>query len=321
MSSPFRELLDKQWDLRMFCYLLGSNFATPDTFDSMVERAAQRLDPLGSEWLRGEVRRWRSCGLLPEPDGRKPDWVGLLWQSPLFQGLLGSISFYPEAQDSIAEFLPPPAQSIEELAARRDTYQAHLSSGRMGRGEVKYWQEVLQVQAPELYLDPFLPAGALQGCDVACGWGRICLGLRDYTNRHVLAYDLAQAGLDRLQSYARAMGLSDRVQPVRSDVFALPLSTGSIDFFLAFDIFEHLETPDVARLLGHLLDKARPGAVLYAEIPLESRSLALTHLQNWNAAEVQELFCSVERDGKRWRLALHDRRVPDHFSFVVGEAS
>jgi hypothetical protein len=313
----FRELIMQDKGLRYFCFLLSSNFGPVDTFRAMWDRAGQLLEPRGEEWLRAEVQRWHELGLLPQPDGKHPEWVGLLWQSPLFQALMGAISFYPEPGDRIGDFIARPVASMDEFAVRRRGYQEHIDSGRMGRGEVKYWQAVLQLQAPELYLEPFLPHGRLQGCDVACGWGRITLGLRNYVERRVVGYDLSQLSLDLMSAAAASMGLGDQVTAVRADVFDLPLGPNSTDFFLAFDIFEHMPTADVVRLLQSLLDKARVGAVLYAEIPLQNLCMPLTHQQGWDAAEVRELFCSVERDGKRWQVALHDERVLDHFSFVV----
>lgn len=316
MSGPFEQVLARFWDLRIYCALLANNFGPPDTHGSMLKRAAQFLDPLGLDFLEEEVKRWRGWGLLPEPKQKREDWVALLWQSPLFQGLMSAVSFYPAPEDRYE--LPPAVRDMDEFGQRRDRYMAGIGEGQMGRGEVKYWQQVLWLQAPELYLDPYLPSrDVLHGCDMACGWGRITLGLRNYENRQILACDLAQPSLDQLLRMAEPMGLLPYIRAERHDIFELPMADNSTDFFLAFDIFEHMTTPMVQRSLRELLRCARPGCVIYAEIPLQARSLALSHIQNWKAHEVIALFTSVEVEGKKLEVALHDARVDEHFSFRV----
>lgn len=312
--NHFRDLYHASPDLRKYCESLWGNFAPPEYFDLLAERCS----PLLGTGLESELARWRSRGWLPEPDSTDDSWVGDLWQSPLFQGLMGVIGFYPDSDADIRPSLASPVASEAEFRQRRVEFLDHYKSGRVARGESLYWQMVLKYQAPELYLHPYLPTESqLCGCDLACGWGRISLGLRDYSRLRVVACDLAQPSLRLLRRMAQQLNLSQQVVPIRVDIFNLPWGEESVDFFLAFDIFEHLAIPSVIRLLYDLLEKGKVGAVLYAEIPLFAYCPALSHLRNWGAKDVVEIFEGSQWAGKSWKLLRHDPGAEEHFAFQI----
>lgn len=312
--SDFYHYYLHQPDLRHFCDSLWANFAPRDSLDLLARRCSRQLDFA----LAAELASWRQRGWLPEPDAGRDDWVGDLWQSPLFQALMAVLGFYPDLQADIRPHLREPVQDAQEFAGRRQQFLAEYESGRVARGESLYWQNVLGYQAPELYLHPFLPVeGNLQGCDLACGWGRIALGLRDYSRIRLVGCDLARPSLRRLRRLARQLGLEDCVQGKRCDIFQLPFPQDSLDFYLAFDIFEHLAIPSLVRLLYDLLERARLGAILYTEIPLQAYCPALSHLRNWDVAGVVEAFQGTSWAGKTWKLRQHFSAAPEHFSFEV----
>jgi predicted SAM-dependent methyltransferase len=98
---------------------------------------------------------------------------------------------------------------------------------------------------------------------------------------------------------------------------ALPLAADSADFFLAFDIFEHLTNSAVKASLKETLRVGKVGSVLYAEIPVECYCPAVTHVQAWNHATMRRLFEGVVEKGRRWKLILWDPRIPEHCTFQL----
>jgi ubiquinone/menaquinone biosynthesis C-methylase UbiE len=173
---------------------------------------------------------------------------------------------------------------------------------------------------PEFYLEPFLPPRGESrqvGCDLACGWGRASLTLRDYRQRHIYCCDLSQGNLDRLAELAERAGLRDKVSPRKCDVTSLPFGEEEFDFFQAFDIFEHLTDTALDQMLTEILRCARKGAILYAEIPLHAYCPPLTHIQDFSFEEVVDFLQGHSACGRRFRLLNHDSRIPDHFTYSV----
>lgn len=316
--NAFQDRLNNDAEFQHYCYRLWANFAPWDTFPVVGQRCAANMENVSAQQLEAELAEWRRQGLLPEPDPLRDDWVGFLWQSWLFQQLIGVFGFYPEADADFRDAVPPPVKSQLEFARRRVSYASEYDSGRIARGEGLYWRSVLHYQAPELYLLPFLPSdSSLRGVDVACGWGRIALALRNYDRLRVHACDLSQSSLDILTRWSQQVKLQTRVLPTRVSVFELPYAENSIDFLTAFDIFEHLTISSLTALLSELLRVARVGAPLYAEIPLLCFSPELSHLQHWTPQAINDTFREVVAHGKRWEVAHHDRRTPEHFTFMA----
>ncbi len=186
--------------------------------------------------------------------------------------------------------------------------------------ENAYLQLTLFLNFPEMYLESFLPARRTfpqAGRDLACGWGRASLTLRDYRNRHVTCCDLTQANLDRLEALAVPAGLLDKITLRRCDVTALPFDDGSFDFFLAFDIFEHLTEEALERCVDEVLRCTKVGCVLYGEIPLHAYCPAVTHIQNFSFDEIVDCVQNRSSHGRRFVLKHYIPKIASHFSFAI----
>ena len=304
--------------LETFCQSLWSNFSPAYAMKHLRVRASKLLESLPVEVLQHELSEWTRLGIVPEPDPRNQELVGVLWQSPLFQALMDAVGFTPPDDIDLRNYLAPLYSSLTEMAVARTRLQGKCQRGAVARGAMPYWQVVLQIQAPHLYLEPFLPQGVpLQGCDLACGWGRICLTLSEYQQRHIHACDLADSSLRTLEKLARIRGLEGVIETHRVDILQLPFSDHQLDFFLAFDIFEHLVDDVLRGCLAEMLRCGKRGSVLYAEIPLRAYCPALTHLQNWDQDSLCAFFEGVEFESKRWKLRQWNPHIPEHFTFVM----
>jgi SAM-dependent methyltransferase len=277
--------------------------------DHLLQGFARGLDKLGEPAARQACRDWENLGILPGVVVRDDAQVAGVWRSPLFRALLDDgLRFYPPPGTDVRAHVPPPRRTVEELLARPFPSLVELS----------YWQQALARNLPELYLDPFLPRGRdLAGCDLACGWGRATLSLRGYEGHHIHCCDLSNDSLDRLQALAERAGVGGHITTHACDVTRLPFAALTFDYFLAFDIFEHLSDDALHRLVAEILRVARPGAVLYAEIPLHAHCPAVTHIQDFSLPRVLELFHSCRAGGRGYRLARHDPRLRDHFTFLI----
>lgn len=305
--------------LETFCEALWSNWAPQFAMKKLRSRASQILqERMTAEQLAAELIQWRRLKLVPEPDPNNQELVGVLWQSLLFQVLMDAIGFFPPEDVDLRPHMAPLYADLDELVQLRSELLTKCTRGLIARGDLPYWQLVLKQQAPHLYLEPFLPKGKqLEGCDLACGWGRICLTLSDYSQRRIHACDLAESSLQTLQKLARQRELPDVIQTHRVDILNLPFQDDFFDFYLAFDIFEHLVDEVLQKCLKEMLRCGKVGSPLYTETPLMCFCPQLTHLQNWTQPELTAAFESLEVDGKRWKLRFYDPRMPDHFTFVI----
>ncbi|MBS2035866.1 class I SAM-dependent methyltransferase [bacterium] len=305
--------------LEDFCTALWSNWVPQFAMKKMRSRASALLEEqMTPAQLEEELGQWKRFQLAPTPDPTNQELVGILWQSRLFQIFMGAIGFFPPDDIDLRQYMAPLYADLDELVLLREEMLAKCSRGYIARGVLPYWQLVLKQQAPHLYLEPFLPKGRpLQGCDLACGWGRICLTLSDYSQRHIHACDLAESSLTSLMKLAQRRELPDVIQTHRVDILDLPFEDNFFDFYLAFDIFEHLVNDVLDRCLSEMLRCGKVGAPLYTETPLLCFCPQLTHLQNWTQPELTAAFERLEVDGKRWRLRHYDPRLPDHFTFVI----
>jgi 2-polyprenyl-3-methyl-5-hydroxy-6-metoxy-1,4-benzoquinol methylase len=314
LAQAFEELPG----LENFCSELWGNFVPLFAMKKLHSRATVLLEALPEEVVRQELKEWSRLKLVPSPDPKNQDLVGVLWQSPLFICFMDAVGFFPPPEVDLRPHMAPLYASLEEIAEVRTALMRRCERGQMARGDLPYWQMVLKLQAPHLYLEPYLPqSGELQGCDLACGWGRICLTLSEYKNRRIHACDLAESSLLTLRKLAEQRELPGTIETHRVDILNLPYSDNFFDFYLAFDIFEHLVDDVLSSCLKEMLRCGKPGAPLYTETPLMCFCPALTHLQNWSEAELTAAFEKERVDGKSWRRRLWDPRFPDHFTFVI----
>ena len=190
--------------------------------------------------------------------------------------------------------------------------------GALARADLQYWKVVLQIQAPHLYLEPFLPRRApLEGCDLACGWGRICLGLSEYRQRRIHACDLDDSSLRTLRRLSKNRNLEGVIETHRTSILHLPFENDRIDFFLAFDILTQMTDESLRQCLRETLRCGKRGCVLYAEVPLKAYCPAVTHVQNWDHRVLRTFVEGVRAAGKRWRMRQWSPSVPEHFTFVI----
>ncbi|MFN8606461.1 MAG: class I SAM-dependent methyltransferase [Vulcanimicrobiota bacterium] len=305
--------------LETFCSELWGNWVPQFAMKKIQSRASALLEEkLTPRELAAELAEWKRWQLVPEPDPGNQELVGVLWQSRLFQVFMEAIGFFPPDDVDLRDYMAPLYADLDELVALRTDCQIKCSRGAVARGTLVYWQMVLKQQAPHLYLEPFLPKNPeLRGCDLACGWGRVCLTLSDYSRRRIHACDLAESSLISLQKLARRRELPDVIETHRVDILELPFENDFFDFYLAFDIFEHLVNDVLDRCLSEMLRCGKVGAPLYTETPLMCFCPQLTHLQNWTQPELTAAFERLEVDGKGWKLRHYDPRLPDHFTFVI----
>lgn len=307
--------------LETFCDELWGNFVPTFAMKKLHSRTSALMqEQLTPEQLAAELAEWKRWKLVPEPDPANQELVGVLWQSRLFQIFMDAIGFFPPDDIDLRPHMAPLYRDLDELVTVRNDLLAKCTRGLLARGTLSYWQVVLKQQAPHLYLEPFLAEGPLQGCDLACGWGRICLTLSEYSERRIHACDLAESSLSSLKKLARRRELPDVIETHRVDILQLPFEKDFFDFYLAFDIFEHLVSDVLDRCLSEMLRCGKVGAPLYTETPLMCFCPQLTHLQNWTQPELTEAFERLEVDGKRWKLRYYDERLPDHFTFVIEDA-
>ena len=317
LAQAFEELPG----LESFCTDLWGNFVPLFSMKKLHARASSLLAELPEDVVRRELSEWKRLQLVPTPDPKDQELVGVLWQSPLFILLMDVIGFFPPDDVDLRPHMAPLYASISELGEMRTQLIRKCERGFMTRPEFPYWQMALKVQAPHLYLEPFLAqAEELQGCDLACGWGRICLTLSEYGNRRIHACDLAESSLVTLRKLADQRELPGTIETHRVDILNLPFENSFFDFYLAFDIFEHLVDDVLTGCLREMLRCGKVGAPLYTETPLLCFCPALTHLQNWSESELTHAFEQVSVDGKRWKRKLWDEQVPDHFTFVIERA-
>jgi methyltransferase family protein len=278
--------------------------------DYLLEGFRRELNTLGLEQARVACRSWEGFGILPGLLIHSDEQVAAIWTSPLFLALLNAVRFHPPGNTDIRLHRRPVVRSHAELA--------DLAIPDVERSS--YWQHVLWLTFPELYLEPFLPIAHdrdLVGCELACGWGRGVLSLRNYERRHIQCCDLSTSSLRVLEELAVRAAIRPHLSLVNCDIMELPFPDRSFDFFLGFDIFEHVTNTALERILQEILRCARPGAVLYAEIPLHAYCPAATHLQDFTWARVAQLFRRATRRGRRFRPLCWEECLPSHFTFAI----
>ena len=238
--------------------------------------------------------------------------VGAMWTNELFNCILNrGFDFTPPADICLRDYLSPPLKEEAAIQERvSEMVQAHPES---------YWQRVFGLVFPEFFLEPYLrPAERiLQGVDLACGWGRATFNLGHWERKKVYAVDLSESGLQWLRSQSEHFGLADKIVVQRQDISELSFADDSMDFILAFDIFEHLTDPTLDRALQEILRVARSGAVLYCEVPLNDYFPPITHLQNFSFFGFLDRMQKTSFGKKTFQLSHVNQFFPGQFSFCI----
>lgn len=287
--------------LEKYLYVVSVYFDLP--LELMRETYLKYLSQFPPPLLEQSVRDWESQGILPDLDITRDEQVGQVWGNVLFP--IYALGFTPPEGTDLRRHMLPPVRSPDQLPERM---QFPLPPDR------PYWLTAMRRTFPELYLLPELKGS--RGLDLACGWGRAALSVRD-EDLEIHGCDLTESGLERLRSLARAMGRAHKIHTTLCSVTDLPYPADHFDFALAFDIFEHLTDPTLDRSLAEVLRVARPGAVLYTEVPPDSYCPPVTHLQRFTLWEIFERFRSFRAHGKTFELARYAEEVPDQFTFRI----
>ncbi|HTT08668.1 MAG TPA: class I SAM-dependent methyltransferase [Gammaproteobacteria bacterium] len=295
--------------------LLSLLAAVADYFHRPYEEfglnVATIVEKMGVERISVSCRELEACGILPNLKISGDRQTAALWRWPLFSGILYDIvGFAPPDAINVCDWLPPPIRSEADHHDRETRLQTATA----------YWQRALCLTFPELYLNPFLPQDGkkeLLGCDLGCGWGRASLSLRDYVNRHLVGCDYGADDLRRLTGFADRAGIAEHVSVHRGNVTRLPYADGAFDFFLVFDVFEHLSDASLHACMSEMLRCAREGTIMYAEIPLHDFCPAVTHIQDFSLERVVKLFESHQAHHRSFRLVHHLEILPSHFTFRI----
>lgn len=140
---------------------------------------------------------------------------------------------------------------------------------------------------------PATPGGML--IDVAAG----DTGLTSFVAERLHLIPLAEDFGERESRLA----LADAGAAVRGDVRHLPFRDDAADVTLAFEIIEHFEAPDAARIVDELHRVTKPGGTLLVSTPnrysLESFKGMMRYLRNgsvWNARDETHLKLYSRRE-------------------------
>ena len=118
--------------------------------------------------------------------------------------------------------------------------------------------------AEELLTGHQIPENALV-CDLGSGQGLTSVFVaREYGFR-VLAADLWSEPEEN-RKFFEAMGVADRVEPVKADACDLPFERESLDAVVSFDSYNYFGR-DAAYLDEKLLPFVKPGGMLYITVP------------------------------------------------------
>jgi len=97
--------------------------------------------------------------------------------------------------------------------------------------------------------------------DLGTGTGTGALALaRRFPGGEVTALDLSPELLDRLADKARALGLAERIRPLRADLDHAWPGLGALDLVWAANSLHHMGDPD--RVLDEVFAAVRPGGLL-----------------------------------------------------------
>lgn len=150
----------------------------------------------------------------------------------------------------------------------------HVESDRQGPGSPADTHRAAELAG--------IDSGGLKVIDIGCGTGASSIALAQTYNAHVTAVDLFPQFLDRLESQASDLGLSDRITVVQADMADLDLANASFDVVwsegAAYNIGFRSAVESWRRLL-------RPGGVMViSEITWLTSSRPREIEEHWLAA-------------------------------------
>lgn len=303
--------------LDYFQELLGGYFAIgprshPRVAEQM-EEALRRLDPAVRQ---AELTRFAEAGIFSGQPLSNDSQIKAFWTSPLMSLYHRAIGYLPEPDSDLFGSIPPPLASVEELFASQQAFRTTpLGEGK----DCTYWQGVLGVAAPELYLWPFLLGReTLHGLDLGCGWGRGALGMRDYSRLRMTGVDINADELEILRAQAAKAGLQEKVSAVEADITQLPFEADHFDFALSYVVLDLLSDSALGMALREVLRCLKPESPFYIDIPTDRFCEAMM-LQRQTRRGFIDLLHGLEAHGKVFQLAFHDVRIPMQFTFAVLE--
>jgi ubiquinone/menaquinone biosynthesis C-methylase UbiE len=301
-----------------FQRLLSGYFGVgPRTHPAVALRMEECLRAMGPEVSRKALDELAQAGIFRDELLSDDVQVKAFWTSPLMSLYRAAISYAPSSQDDLVGSFPSPAASLDEHAARQAAYRGTRLTSVEGGAEKRYWSEVLQVAAPELYLWPFLGGrGELHGLDLGCGWGRGALGMRDFSNLRMTGVDIGDEELEMLRVQAAKAGLSDRVEARWADITSLPFAAGTFDFALTYAVLDLLSEQALQSALHEVLRCLKADSPFYVDLPNEQFCGAMM-LQKHSRRGFADLLHGMEAHGKVFQLAFHDLRVPRQYTFAV----
>ncbi len=268
----------------------------------------------GPDVLGKALAQLEALGVRIPVDSRNQRQISALWESDFFRLFLDAVGFFPpENADPGCERLPP-VSGVEQAANRELRLQSLYATS-------DYWKVNLQRTYPEVFLEPALPESMapLAGCDLACGWGRATLSLRNRGSRVLHCCDHSVGNLRALRRFIERSGECGLVTTHCSDIACLPLADDSLDFSIALDLFELLPDESLETVLLELLRCHKPGAALYCKVTLHARAPVLGQVQYFTRDHVIDLFTRFAWRGKRLRVKLSYPLLPEHFTFKVIE--
>jgi hypothetical protein len=261
--------------------------------------------------LDDSLRELQKRSILPRFDPTNFEKVTQLWESELFRVYLDAIGFAPPTHLALSDTLKEPVKDVVGFRQRCEFVEAQY-------GLMDHWESVLHKTCPELYLLPFLSADQLEGCDLACGWGRGAITVLLRTpDQKLHCCDASTESLEQLQAFAAREGVADRVETHSCFLPNIPLADDCLDFAVGFDIFELLPDNVLEPLLDDILRVCKLEAVLYFKITLNAFQPTLGQVQNLTPRKVRKLFEGRSVNGKSMRLELHHREASEHFTFRV----
>lgn len=114
------------------------------------------------------------------------------------------------------------------------------------------------------FVDQCLSGGGA-ALDLAAGLGRDTLALAE-RGLHVIAVDVAEAGLRSLMEQAEKRGLADRVKTVVQDITAFEYQHKMFDAIVATTAFDHIDRASCRTILPKVAAALTDRGVLYVEV-------------------------------------------------------
>jgi ubiquinone/menaquinone biosynthesis C-methylase UbiE len=153
--------------------------------------------------------------------------------------------------------------------------------------------------------------------DLGCGSGAmLCEVLHSNPTWIGFGLDISPASIDYARRLTAHRGLASRAHFQQGDIAQLPFADGSIDFLIASEVIEHLNSP--AAVLREIVRVLAPGGFLALTVPVESHTPA--HMNTLCADDFKALCenagLQVKSLASTWHLTFGDD--PRHL-FVVAQ--